>query len=63
MQEYAIAEEHVGVYFKNGKYVDTLSAGRYVFWKDIEKVFVEQVEMSELALDISGQEIREGPEG
>ncbi len=57
LDENTVAEDHVGVYFQNGRYVETLDAGRYVFWKGIEKVHVFQVDLSELSLDISGQEI------
>lgn len=57
LEETTVAEDHVGVHFQNGRYVETLDAGRYVFWKGIERVQVLQVNMSELSLDISGQEI------
>jgi regulator of protease activity HflC (stomatin/prohibitin superfamily) len=57
LQENTVAEDHVGVLFRNGQYIDTLSAGRYVFWKDIENVNIFQVSMSEQSLDITGQEI------
>ena len=57
LEEITVAEDHVGVLFLNGRYVETLDAGRYVFWKGIERVQVAQVNLSELSLDISGQEI------
>lgn len=57
LEETTVAEDHVGVLFQNGQYIETLDAGRYVFWKGIERVHVFQVDMSELSMDISGQEI------
>jgi len=57
LQEYTVEAEHIGVLFRNGKYVDSLMAGRYVFWKDIENVNICQVPVCEVSLDINGQEI------
>lgn len=57
LEEITVAEDHVGVLFQNGRCIETLQAGRYVFWKDIERVHVLQVNTTELSLDITGQEI------
>lgn len=57
LQEYDVAEDHVGVLFQNGRYIDTLSSGRYVFWKDIENVMIYRVSTAKTSLDIAGQEI------
>ena len=57
LEEITVAEDHVGVLFENSRYVGVLDAGRYVFWKGIERIKVFQVNMAEMALDISGQEI------
>ncbi len=57
LEEMTVAGDHVGVYFQNGRYVETLDSGRYVFWRGIERVQVFQVNMAELSLDITGQEI------
>lgn len=57
LEEIVIAEEHAGVMFQNGQYVQTLPAGRYVFWKGVENVKIKQVNLAELTLDVSGQEI------
>ena len=46
-----------GVYFKDGKYVDTLSPGKYMFWKNMDKVKIYNVDMRESMLDVSGQDI------
>ena len=52
-----IEQEHVGVLFVDGEYVETLAAGRYAFWKDAAKVSVVRVDMRETMVDIGGQEI------
>ena len=57
LQEINVVEDHVGVLFRNGKYIETLQPGRYVFWKDVEKVNVFQASMSEMSMDIAGQDI------
>ncbi len=57
LEEITVAEDHVGVLFQNSRYAEVLDAGRYVFWKGIERVKIFQVNMSEMSLDISGQEI------
>jgi regulator of protease activity HflC (stomatin/prohibitin superfamily) len=57
LEAVTIDEGHVGVYFRNGKYVQTLAAGKYAFWKGVDKVKVLQVNMRDLTLDVAGQEI------
>ncbi len=52
-----VADGHVGVFYRDGKYVETLQPGRYSLWKGIENARVVQVNMRELAMDVSGQEI------
>ena len=52
-----IEQDHVGVLFKDGEYVEILSPGHYAFWKDAAKVGVVRVDMRETMVDIGGQEI------
>ncbi len=52
-----IEQDHVGVLFTDGEYVETLSPGRYAFWKDTAKVSVLRVDMRETIVDVGGQEI------
>ncbi len=52
-----IEQDHVGVLFTDGEYVETLSPGRYAFWKDTAKVGVVRVDMRETTVDVGGQEI------
>ncbi len=47
----------VGLYFKDGRYIETLDPGQHLFWKNAAKVTVRHVDMRESILDISGQEI------
>jgi len=54
---FTIEDGHVGVYFKDGGYVNTLEAGRYAFWMRVGKVKVYSFDVREKTLDISGQEI------
>ena len=46
-----------GVLFVDGCYVDTLSAGRYAFWKGLAVTRVIEIDTREQALDVSGQEL------
>ncbi|MCA9039952.1 MAG: slipin family protein [Planctomycetaceae bacterium] len=52
-----VAQGSQGVLYQNGKYAETLGAGRYVFWKRVDKYQVFQVDMREASLDIIGQDI------
>ncbi len=47
----------VGVYFRSGAYQNTLTPGQYLFWKGVDKVKVQHVDLRERVLDIAGQEI------
>ena len=48
---------HVGLWFRDGVYEATLAPGTYAFWKNVGKLKLLVVELRELVLDISGQEI------
>ena len=52
-----VQAHHVGVLFIDGKYVETLSSGRYAFWKGEGRVEVRRVELREQMVDIVGQDI------
>lgn len=47
----------VGLVFRDGRYAETLGAGRYALWKNLSRVQVRGVDMREIVLDIGGQEI------
>jgi regulator of protease activity HflC (stomatin/prohibitin superfamily) len=48
---------HVGAWFRDGSFVETLSAGRYAFWTNVAEVKVVPVDIRALILDVAGQEI------
>jgi regulator of protease activity HflC (stomatin/prohibitin superfamily) len=47
----------VALWFRDGAYQATLGPGAYAFWKGVGKLKIEEVDLKELVLDISGQEI------
>lgn len=53
----AVPAGHDGVLFGDGRYMETLPAGRYAFWKNAAEVKVVPVDRRELILDVAGQEI------
>jgi regulator of protease activity HflC (stomatin/prohibitin superfamily) len=53
----AVERGHDGVLFVDGKYVETLPAGQYAFWRQAADAKVVCVDTREQALDVSGQEI------
>ena len=57
LEAVTVNDGHVGVYFRNGRYAQTLGAGKYAFWKGLDKVKVVQVNLRDLTLDVTGQEI------
>lgn len=57
LDSHAVEQGHMGVLFEDGKYVETLVPGRYVFWKNVAKVTLVPVDMRETMLDVAGQEI------
>ncbi|HEV7239863.1 MAG TPA: slipin family protein [Thermoanaerobaculia bacterium] len=48
---------HVGLWFRDGLYQETLGPGTYAFWKSVGTLKLYDADLRELALDISGQEI------
>ncbi len=52
-----VPADHVAVLFVDGRYVETLSPGRFVFWKNIAVVKLVRVDRRETVLDVPGQEI------
>lgn len=53
----SVQRSHVGVWFQDGEYVDTLPPGEYAFWKNVADSKVVEVDIREQALDVAGQEI------
>ena len=48
---------HAGIYFRDGGYVQTLTPGHYLFWKEVARVKVFHVDLRERTMDVAGQEI------
>ena len=48
---------HAALWFRDGVHQATLGPGTYAFWKGTGKLRIEDVDLKELTLDISGQEI------
>ena len=53
----SIEQGTVGVYYRDGKYIDTLGPGKYMFWKNMDKIKIYHVDTRESMLDVSGQDI------
>lgn len=48
---------HTAVWFHDGEYQGTLDPGTHAFWRGLGKVVVHVVDLREVTLDVSGQEI------
>jgi regulator of protease activity HflC (stomatin/prohibitin superfamily) len=48
---------HNGLWFRDGLHQATVGPGTYAFWKDVGKLTLMDVDLRELFIDISGQEI------
>jgi hypothetical protein len=52
-----VEPQHLGVLFVDGAYVETLSPGRYAFWRNMAQVKFVQVDTREAMFDVAGQDI------
>ncbi len=57
LETYVIPEGFAGLYMRDGKYIETLSAGSYAYWRNVAQVKVLTVDLREQVLDVSGQEL------
>jgi regulator of protease activity HflC (stomatin/prohibitin superfamily) len=57
LESVTVPAGHVGVWFRDGSFVETLSAGRYAFWKNVAEVKVVPMDTRAQILDVAGQEI------
>jgi regulator of protease activity HflC (stomatin/prohibitin superfamily) len=57
LETIAVPAGHDGVLFGDGRFVETLPAGRYAFWKNAAEIKLVPVDRRELILDVAGQEI------
>lgn len=53
----AVARDRVGVLYVDGRYVDTLTAGEYAFWKGAGDARVVEVDLRETMVDVGGQDM------
>ena len=53
----AIARNHVGVLFQDGRYVETLAPGLYAFWLNTAEAKIAEIDMRESMIDVGGQEL------
>lgn len=52
-----VPADHAGVLFADGRYAETLTPGRYAFWRHRVVVKLVRVDRRELVLDVPGQEV------
>lgn len=52
-----VQAHHVGVLFVDGDFVETLSPGRYAFWKNMAQLKFVQIDLREAMFDVAGQDI------
>jgi regulator of protease activity HflC (stomatin/prohibitin superfamily) len=57
LDTHIVQSGHVGVWFRDGDYVETLPAGRHAFWKSVADVKLVPVDTREQIIDVAGQEI------
>src|SRR5215831_18964439 len=57
LESVTVPAGHVGVWFRDGNFIETLPAGRYAFWKNVAEVKVVPVDTRAQILDVAGQEI------
>jgi hypothetical protein len=57
LDSFQVPAGHVGAWFKDGSFIETLPAGRHAFWKNIADVKLVPIDARELILDVAGQEI------
>jgi regulator of protease activity HflC (stomatin/prohibitin superfamily) len=57
LDSHVVPAGHVGVWFRDGDFVEPLPAGRHAFWKNIAEVKLLPVDTREQIVDVAGQEI------
>ncbi len=57
LESVVVEDGFAAVFFKDGEYVKTFGPGRYMFWKNSGRLRIQQVDLRETVLEISGQEI------
>jgi regulator of protease activity HflC (stomatin/prohibitin superfamily) len=57
LDKHQVDAGHVGLFYLNGVYQDTLKPGRYAFFKGVGTIKIVMVDMRERTLDVGGQDI------
>jgi regulator of protease activity HflC (stomatin/prohibitin superfamily) len=57
LEVHTVPAGHVAAWFRDGTFVETLPAGRHVFWKGVADTKLVPLDTRELILDVAGQEI------
>ncbi len=57
LEVHNIDRDHCGVLFVDGRYVATLTPGRYAFWRGMADVRVVEVDQREQTIDVGGQDL------
>jgi regulator of protease activity HflC (stomatin/prohibitin superfamily) len=52
-----VNREHAGVLFVDGRYIDTLAAGLYAFWKGQSEAKLVEIDLRETMVDVGGQDL------
>jgi hypothetical protein len=48
---------HVGAWFKDGSFIETLPPGRHAFWRNVAEVKLVPIDLREQIVDVAGQDI------
>jgi regulator of protease activity HflC (stomatin/prohibitin superfamily) len=57
LDTFVVPAGHVGAWYQDGDFVETLPPGRHAFWKNLAEVKLFPIDARELILDVAGQEI------
>jgi regulator of protease activity HflC (stomatin/prohibitin superfamily) len=57
LETFLVPEGFAGLYLRDGKYVETLAAGSHTYWRNVAQVKVQNIDLREQVLDVSGQEL------
>src|SRR5262249_25081424 len=57
LDTFLVPAGHVGAWYEDGDFVETLPPGRHAFWKNVAEVTLVPIDARELILDVAGQEI------
>ncbi|MEJ2199676.1 MAG: slipin family protein [Desulfuromonadaceae bacterium] len=57
LESIVVEEGFAAVVFHNGEILKTYGPGRYLFWKNLGRLRIQQLDLRETLIDISGQEI------